>query len=442
MNNKVRHAFALFFVLFLVICSFPVLFAIVQNIRNGAIRGYDTWMKNRKIKVVQPKKKIKSPYGEKLPKHPPVVQPKKKVYSDSKYSIIRKYDAFSKLMLPERKHVEQWAINAFPFRDEFSTFNMAFKYHLGMVKPLEQDNEILLKDSKNGDRLAVNTVVPDRYSKKSLTLFKSYKSVCKKNNISFFVVLRPQLISIYENNWEPYNGLVLKHGDNLSKRAEILRGHGIDTVELWKEMAKEIPEDKFLDYFFRTDHHWKVDGALMGGKILANHMNKNYDTSYNLTYFDPDIYIRKIWKNVFFGSCARRLTPGYIDEKENFDLLYPRFKTSFTITIPSKKYMQKGSFSIFLYPGQIHYDSLHKNSYNAFMEANEPFVRIVNNKIKSGKKIAILKDSFGLPLVPYLALQTKEILLFDPRLMSHEEIRKMLNEEQPDIFFVLYYAGF
>ena len=100
MNNKVHHAFALFFVIFLAVSSFPVLFTIIQNARSKALQGYDQWLKNRNIEVTQPTKAIKSPYGEELPETPPVVQPPRKGWANSRFTIIRQLKTFKKLMLP------------------------------------------------------------------------------------------------------------------------------------------------------------------------------------------------------------------------------------------------------------------------------------------------------------------------------------------------------
>lgn len=445
MNNKEHHAFALFFVIFLAVSSFPVLLAILQNTRNGAIRGYDTWMKNRKIKVVQPKKKINSPYGEKLPKHPPVVQPKKKVYSDSKYSIIRKYDAFSKLMLPERKHVEQWAIKTFPFQDEFSTFNMAFKYHLGMVCPIEKEATIALPDSKYGTHLVKFYWNADRFSFSAgqMKLLNRYKRICEQNNAHLFVVFRPHEFGIHDRSWEAYKGLIVDKNEQLFQKAEQLRKNNYKVFELWDAMGQNIPREKHMDYWYRTDHHWNVYGALLGAKLIADYMNKNCGTSYDLKYFDPNTFICKSWKDVMIGSLGKKLSVSYSDgEKEDFDQLYPRYKTDFTIQIPELHYCRRGSFAIFFYNDRIRYDSLHSDCYSSFMDGSKGYVKIINHKIKEGKKVAVLKDSYSLAMAPYLALQTKELLLFDTRFISDKKIFEILREEKPNVLFVMCRSGF
>ena len=76
------------------------------------------------------------------------------------------------------------------------------------------------------------------------------------------------------------------------------------------------------------------------------------------------------------------------------------------------------------------------------MGGSKGYVKIINHKIKEGKKVAILKDSYSLAMAPYLALQTKELLLFDTRFISDKKVFEILREEKPNVFFVMCRSGF
>ena len=436
MNNKVHHAFALFFVIFLAVSSFPVLLAILQNTRNNAIRGYDKWLKNRNIEVTQPTKTIKSPYGEELPETPPVVQPQRKGWANSRFTIIRQLKTFKKLMLPERKHVEQWAIKTFPFRDEFSTFNMAFKYHLGMRMPIEKEATLLLPNKKMADTWSWRK---SSFQEIRITKLQDYQTLCDKNGIKFFVVFRPFEIGFHQDCLEPYKGLKINLYQKTANKAAQLEKLGIKTFKLYEAMRSEIPEDQWLNYWYMTDHHWNVDGALVGGKLIADYMNRNCGTAYDLNYFDPETYIRKRWKEVFIGSRGKKLSLNYADgKKDDFDILYPRFDTDFTIEIPKLNFRKQGNFSILFDYSKINYNAYHANPFAAFSYSDRPFIRIVNNKITEGKKIIVIKDSYNNPMVPFLALQTKEIILLDPRHYPKKKITETIDKEKPDILFIMH----
>lgn len=439
MNNKVHHAFALFFVIFLAVSSFPVLLTIIQNARNKALRGYDQWLKNRNIEVTQPTKAIKSPYDEELPETPPVVQPQRKGWANSRFTIIRQWKTFKKLMLPERKHVEQWAINTFPFRDEFSTFNMAFKYHLGMRKPIEKEDTILLPNKKI---IATYPWLKSSFQKITITKLQDYQTLCDKNGIKFFVVFRPFEMGFHQDCLEPYKGLKINLYQKTANKAAQLEKRGIKTFKLYEAMRSEIPEDQWLNYWYMTDHHWNVDGALLGGKLIADYMNRNCGTAYDLNYFDPEIYIRKRWKEIFIGSRGKKLSSSYADgKKDDFDILYPVFDTDFTFEMPIQNFRKQGDFSILLDYSRINYNAYHANPFDAFSYSNRPFIRIVNNKITEGKKIIVIKDSYSNAMIPYLALQTKEIIMIDPRHYPKKKITETIDKEKPDILFVMYYNG-
>lgn len=436
MNNKVHHAFALFFVIFLAVSSFPVLLAILQNTRNNAIRGYDKWLKNRNIEVTQPTKAIKSPYGEELPETPPVVQPQRKGWANSRFTIIRQWKTFKKLMQPERKHVEQWAINTFPFRDEFSTFNMAFKYHLGMRMPIEKEDTILLPNKK---MIATYSGLKSSFQEITITKLQDYQTLCDKNGIKFFVVFRPFEMGFHQDYYEPYKGLKINLYQKTANKAAQLEKLGIKTFKLYEAMRSEIPEDQWLNYWYMTDHHWNVDGALVGGKLIADYMNRNCGSAYDLNYFDPETYIRKRWKEVFIGSRGKKLSSSYADgKKDDFDILYPRFDTDFTIEIPKLNFRKQGDFSILLDYSRINYNAYHANPFAAFSYGDKPFIRIVNNKITEGKKIIVIKDSYSIAMIPYLALQTKEIIMLDPRFYPQKKSMETIDKEKPDILFIMH----
>ena len=439
MNNKVHHAFALFFVIFLAVSSFPVLLAIIQNARSKALRGYDQWLKNRNIEVTQPTKAIKSPYGEELPETPPVVQPQRKGWANSRFTIIRQLKTFKKLMLPERKHVEQWAIKTFPFRDEFSTFNMAFKYHLGMRMPIEKEATLLLPNKKMADTWSWRK---SSFQEIRITKLQDYQTLCDKNGIKFFVVFRPFEIGFHQDCLEPYKGLKINLYQKTANKAAQLEKLGIKTFKLYEAMRSEIPEDQWLNYWYITDHHWNVDGALVGGKLIADYMNRNCGTAYDLNYFDPETYIRKRWKEVFIGSRGKKLSLNYADgKKDDFDILYPRFDTDFTFEMPMQNFRKQGDFSILLDYSKINYNAYHANPFDAFSYSDKPFTRIVNNKIPEGKKIIVIKDSYNRPMIAYFALQTKEIIMLDPRFYPQKKIMETIDKEKPDILFIMYSVG-
>ena len=103
-----------------------------------------------------------------------------------------------------------------------------------------------------------------------------------------------------------------------------------------------------------------------------------------------------------------------------------------------QNFRKQGDFSILLDYSKINYNAYHANPFAAFSYSDRPFIRIVNNKITEGKKIIVIKDSYSNAMVPFLALQTKEIILLDPRHYPDKKILKAIEEEKPDILFIMH----
>lgn len=50
-----------------------------------------------------------------------------------------------------------------------------------------------------------------------------------------------------------------------------------------------------------------------------------------------------------------------------------------------------------------------RNSYAIFCGSDSYFYRVVNHLMPNGKKIALIKDSYANIMVPFLALQSREM---------------------------------
>lgn len=437
-NKKEQHAFALFFLLFLAVSSFPVLFYVFQNSRNFIMKTYNSFMIKRNIQIIPPLEKIKTPYGEEaLKPQSMMVLPKNNIVPKS--GIMHKKKAIASMVGIVKRQITSSAINFFTFRDELSTFNMAFKYHIGMKMPIIGDSVFLLPNGKIAQTASSSKSF---FTQDKMNKFLKYKKLCDEFGVNFFVVFRPRENGFHHDYSEPYRGLILDCYQKADSRSAQLEKSGVKTFKLYNAMRKEIPEDKWLNYWYMTDHHWNVDGALAGGKLIADYMNRNCGTSYDLAYFDPKIYTRKRYKNLFIGSMGKKTSLSYANgKKDDVDILLPQFSTDFTLTIPRLNLLKRGDFSCFINYSAINYDAYHAYPYGIFLFRDKPFIRIINNKIPTGKKIIVIKDSYSNAMIPYLALQTEEIIMIDPRHYPEKDIWDTIKKEKPDILFIMFGDG-
>lgn len=200
-----------------------------------------------------------------------------------------------------------------------------------------------------------------------------------------------------------------------------LKQDGIDTVDLREGLLESgIPAK---DLFFTTDHHWKIKTAFWAFGQLVNHLDGMYDKP-----LDPDHYFTDLnnynvvpYQDIFIGSQGRK-AGKYFAGDDDFDLIYPKFKTdySFYFKTGETQATLNGRFEDALlttYPLNVQgatYD-LTADKYFTYLYGNQGIVHVVNKDKPNGLKVLFIKDSLAVPMISFLSTVVSEIYLIDPR---------------------------
>ena len=421
--KKIKDLFGIFFLTFLFICTVPTVGEIVSWLKEYYFQRYDSTMRKYNTRYYQPAEIInKSVYARQKEVLFWTFPSKEKDYSSA---YIWKKICQSLLSLPERTNFEEQLVQAFPFRIIFTEISMAFRKIIGMKVPVEYSRHYLRPDGSFG-----LLPIEENQGFPLERIFNAEKNA-RKVKAKFHVVVRPNNIpNVSTGN---YRGLPDHYTRHLNSRVRQLEQAGISVWDMRKQWD-QLPNRNGL--FFRTDHHWNVYGALEGARILAAMLNENYRLDYDLKGFDPRYFQKIRFKNIFLGSGGKTLTIEYAEDAktEDFDILVPAFKTDFSL-YTSSKYYNRGDFSVFLFIDNWNYNFYQTNPYAIWLNGDEAEVRIVNHLIPQGKrkKILFIKDSFSISMIPYLALQTGEIYMVDPRGRNDAKIQKIIEREKPDL---------
>jgi len=158
-------------------------------------------------------------------------------------------------------------------------------------------------------------------------------------------------------------------------------------------MLRNHTED---DLYFRTDHHWTATGAYYG---YAAYMKATGQTPIPLeTYAKEEI-------PGFLGSLYSATLSKQLQEQPDTIVIYkPTVKHDYTVH----------------YAGPLKMDLLDmnhaqkKNKYRIFLSGDRPWGRITTDA-NNGKRLAVIKDSYGNALIPFLLPHYGEIYVIDPR---------------------------
>jgi hypothetical protein len=169
----------------------------------------------------------------------------------------------------------------------------------------------------------------------------------------------------------------------------------VATVDAYKPLSRHA--DEYV--YFRTDHHWTALGAYYA---YAEFMKETDKAPVPLGRYDK-AEVRGFLGSTYNSTLDRRL-------RDNPDtVIYYKPIESYTFNYGANPYSK-------LIRGQLtdlgHSDD--DNKYMIFMGGDHAFSKITTDT-HNGRKIIIIKDSYGNAFIPFLISHYEEIHVIDPR---------------------------
>lgn len=154
-----------------------------------------------------------------------------------------------------------------------------------------------------------------------------------------------------------------------------------------------IPLDalKLTDYF-KTDHHWNVDGAYQAYGEIIRTVAKTEPT---LKKVEVDPESKRASEHPYFGSLARKTTLAYASTGDKIEY-YDAGQFKGIDVCYDKKCGQPLIDEQF-----IKEEGDYADRYEVFMRGNHGILSMTSKT--KGPKLLVLKDSFANPVLPFLA---------------------------------------
>lgn len=254
--------------------------------------------------------------------------------------------------------------------------------------------------SLSGYIVVSNDAAMEMYSiaKKSLLSYADTVNnlAAKVPSSSIYVILAPTRIEFYgpeeyrTGSHSQKDGIGIAYG----QLSPFVTG-----IDAYTEIARHT--DEYL--YFRTDHHWTARGAYYGYKAFCNtalldcpaldsyergQLDDFVGSMYRYTQSEnlknnPD-YVEYFMPQV--EASGQFFSTGAMDDGKNLKII------STNITEQSSKYL-------------------------AFIQGDKPLIKMTSN-CGSGKKILLIKESYGNALAPFLLQNFSEVYVLDPRQKS------------------------
>ena len=211
----------------------------------------------------------------------------------------------------------------------------------------------------------------------------------------------------------------------------------VDTLDLRPAFVDCGPENR---YFFNTDHHWTAQGALLGCGVLMEELGGKFGLPVDREALDPASYNVTTYPGLFLGSQGKRVGLYYAG-RDDFDVLSPKFETSFSYTYDGLETPRVGAFDEALCFSQwLNDDYFNGNCYIYYSGGDWGRAEIVNLLNPDGPTVVLIRDSLSCALAPFLAEQVGRLITIDLRAYPGgltEELRAL----SPDLVLVLYGAN-
>lgn len=248
----------------------------------------------------------------------------------------------------------------------------------------------------------------ERQYKKNLELIEDFAARCKKAGYPVTMLLAPNVQSVLDVLPADIH---MPDADRDYDRAR----------KVLTDVNLVSPEDELIkhknDYiYFRTDHHWTMEGAYWGYSVLCDALGLKADHLQS--------YEKQSSKENFYGSLYSRAPLSWARADHIETYLEPGLAATVTF--------EDGSTE----PTMFMTSNLYKkDAYTYFLDGNHPDITIKSN-CGTGKKALILKDSYSHCLIPFLAGQYDEIRVLDLRYFHDDVMEKIRNGKYDDVIMI------
>lgn len=236
------------------------------------------------------------------------------------------------------------------------------------------------------------------------------------DQVNVFSLVAPTAVSFYLP--EEYSYMTGSEWDNIDYINENL--NGVIPVDAYTALSKHVGED----IYFRTDHHWQPLGAYYAAEEFAGIAQ---------VPFAPLSDYETVSKEGYVGTMY-----GYSGEnplvKNNPDTFtYYKPKNDYTTTYYTQTLENPYEGGLFLKT----IDNLDTTQWYLVFMGGDGEVEHIHTDVGNGRKLVIVKDSYGNALVPCLTNSFEDIWVVDMRGFE-KSISALVNSEGlTDVLFCM-----
>lgn len=256
----------------------------------------------------------------------------------------------------------------------------------------------------------------------------------QKKGIDFLYVLAPTAASIYDAQFAP--GYESDARENITNMVQLLSEAKVNVINV-----DALYEENGLgsqDVLFKTDHHWRPEGAFFATHKSLQYMRDVFGIDYDNSMADFSDWDVVKYEDCFLGSHGKRVGSQYAGVD---DISIIRRKGLGTVSFSCLH--RDGTWS---YPNSLFKDSylwepdyFNQNPYAAYLGGDYPLAVIKNDQALNQKRALVIGDSFRLPVETFLASYFTELYHLDTRYYTDGTVAQFVDEIQPELVLMYTY---
>lgn len=190
---------------------------------------------------------------------------------------------------------------------------------------------------------------------------------------------------------------------------------GIIPVNISSVLRKHTEEPIYC----RTDHHWQALGAYYAAEAFAKSAGVDFADISSYKKVDTEGYVGTLYA---FSGDSRLL-----NDPETFTYYEP--------SAESETYYYDQSFN-YQYKGSLLCDVDVANSYLRYL-GGDSYVAKVKTAVKNGRKLVVIKDSYGNAEIPFYTSSFEEIYVVDVRYFERNLVNFIKTVGATDVLFTM-----
>lgn len=292
-------------------------------------------------------------------------------------------------------------------------------------------NDIILTDDK---WLLKNPAWTKKYNEidQSMPAINDLSQFLKEQNVEFYFALPPSKTNALSFKL-PFH-IHTYAQENLNYFLKKLPAD-VKPIKLMEHLKKNYTNEEIQDMYFKTDHHWNMDGAFLGYQYIMNTIEQQ-SSIYKGKEIKKEDYTRTCAQNKhLIGSFNNQLYQ--LIDANGEKLCYYTPKDGFNFTSVTAK-DAKGT--IYQSLDEIYGIEKQKDttSYAGYYTDDYPEIVIENNNAQNEVRALVLKDSFANAIVPHLAQSFKHTSILDLRHYHEKDVYQYMKDNNINMVLFVY----